>query len=93
MRGVKRTRPAEKAKEKVTEARGNTGAREDSEAKEHNSPRRCRWDEDEEDERGPSGAQHGGRWTSHPQATLEAGRRRMAAAQRRTGKPNEDSGH
>ena len=40
--GVKRTRPAEKAKEKVTEARENMGAKEDSEAKERNSPRRCR---------------------------------------------------
>ena len=40
MRGVKRTRPAEKAKAKVTEAKENMRAKEDSEAKERNSPRR-----------------------------------------------------
>ena len=74
MRGIGRTSPAEKAKERVIGEKASMEAKEEREAKEHSRSRNLAMDEDqeadEEDERGRV-APNMGAGGSHPQATSD----------------------
>ena len=72
-RGARRTRPAGKAKEKVTKERVNMKAKEEDLATKENSKRR------ERGGTGPNGAKHGGRLT--PPGHVGSGEGREQTAQ------------